>query len=188
MNLGSKKTIIKACIIIQLISFVAYLCAFSYFMPNYDLFIQIFEYYNIDSVMFSKAFFISHFLIFVIFYNFCFIYLSKKLQQNKENFYKNIIILRIIAIILIFFDFILAILLIICAFSKDDNKDEEPQFTRRKKKKNISYDKETKKQIKKIKKEKRLGLISKELYEKKLKNITSNANKKNILTKQNDNV
>ena len=178
MNLGSKKTIIKACIIIQLISFVAYLCAFSYFMPNYDLFIQIFEYYNIDSVMFSKAFFISHFLIFVIFYNFCFIYLSKKLQQNKENFYKNIIILRIIAIILIFFDFILAILLIICAFSKDDNKDEEPQFKRKKNNKvKLNIDSETQKQLKLIKLQKRKGLISQELYEKKYNEIVKN-NKK----------
>ena len=68
---------------------------------------------------------------------------------------------------MIVFDIILAILLIVCAFSKDDNKDEEPPYKRKKNKTKLILDNETQKQLKLLKSQRRKGLISQELYEKK---------------------
>ncbi len=174
MNLGSKKTILKACSILQIISFVAYLISFITILPNIDNFYYIAEMYNIPIYINFYILLPLHFCLFVIIYGFCLFYFNKKFYQNKENYYKNTIILKILSILMLFFDIIIAILLIVCAFSKDDNKDEEPQFKRKKHNKNLNLDNETKKQINLLKTQKRKGLISQELYEKKYNELLKN--------------
>lgn len=175
MNLGSKKTILKACLILQMITFVIYILSFITIIPSLQYIYYLAEFYGFEIKINLYLVLPIHFAIFTLVYGFCFIYFSKKLNQNKENYYKNINILKIISILLVFFDIIIAILLIVCAFSKDDNKDEEPQFKRKKNNKvKLNIDSETQKQLKLIKLQKRKGLISQELYEKKYNEIVKN--------------
>ncbi len=175
MNLGSKKTILKACLILQMITFAIYILSFITIIPNLQYIYYIAEVYQFEIKINLFIVLPIHFIIYTLVYGFCFFYFPKKLYQNKENYYKNIIILKIISILFVIFDIIIAILLIICAFSKDDNKDEEPQYKRKNiKKKKIYFNSETQKQLKQLKSQKRKGIISQELYEKKYNEIVKN--------------
>ncbi len=179
MNLGSKKAIIKAFLIVQTILIVTISLSMILLLYFYFDFLHPYKEYLPDN-FFKEEFLIPtlYTCLYVVYYGIFTIYLRKKLFQNKEQFYKNMAPYRFIAITSIFFGIIGFILMTISAFKKDDGLDEQPLYHKPKKPKKvkIKYPKYVKKQLKYVKHQKRLGYISKELYEKKCNEIIKNYN------------
>ena len=180
MNLGSKKAIIRAYrIILNIVLIMGILSIFTILYFYFDFLHPYKEYFPED--MFETYFLPSvlYFLIFTLYYSLVTTYLGKKFYQNKQQFFSQLVPLRGISIISLAFTPISGILLIIASFRKDDGCDELPQYKKPKKekKKKPKYPREVKRQLRKVKHDKKLGYISKELYEKQCEEIIKNYNK-----------
>lgn len=179
MNLGSKKAIIKAFLIIQTILIIAFFLSMIILLYFYFDSLHPYKEYLPDD-FFTKEFLAPtlYFFLYCIYYSIISIYLRKKLNQNKEQFYKNLVPYRFIAVTSIFFGIFGFILMTISAFKKDDGQDEQPLYSKPKKPKKvkIKYPKDINKQLKAIKHQKKLGYISQELCEKKCNEIIKNYN------------
>ena len=179
MNLGSKKAIIKAFLIIQTILITTIFLSMILLLYFYFDFLHPYKEYLPDNFFRDEFLFPTIYaFLYAIYYVIFTIYLRKKLFQNKEQFYKNLVPYKFIAITNIFFGVIGFILMTISAFKKDDGLDEQPLYHKPKKpqKVKIKYPKDVNKQLKSIKHQKRLGYISKELCEKKCNEIIKNYN------------
>ena len=89
MKKKNKKTILKACLILQMITFVIYILSFITIIPSLQYIYYLAEFYGFEIKINLYLVLPIHFAIFTLVYGFCFIYFSKKLNQNKENYYKN---------------------------------------------------------------------------------------------------
>ena len=123
MNYGSKKTILKALLIWQII--IA--CVF---IPSLILYLI---FYAQLSTLFQNMYGISlpidiisivYFCVYLIYFCFFINYIPRKYKQTREKFHEKKIFFRIFSIVSIFLDLITGILLIITAFKKDDGKEE----------------------------------------------------------------
>lgn len=183
MNIGSKKAIFRACIILNIIfiSFLTLTIILNYCLS--DLIIEMtLIYYNKDISFQIYVLPAIYYLIYSIYFSVLVIYLNKKLKQTKQEFYNKILFLKIFSIILLILEPITAIFLIICAYKKDDQKEETPPYKHIKKNKENNtikkekpkINKDIKIEIKKLKSQKRKGIISEELYQKKLNKLLKN--------------
>mgnify|MGYP003294253823 CR=1 FL=1 len=180
MNITTRKKLLKAFTIIQLV-LLCYQVLFSILiLSQLNLLEYIYEYYNID---FNKTTLIIRTIVSTVIYAIIFvlmtIYLTKKRKQPKEEFLNKIKSLKIICFIDFIFDGPLCILLIIAAYKKDDGKEPYVKVKKekvKKKKNKVTYSKETKKKLREEKSKRRRGLISQELYEKNVKKIMKEEN------------
>lgn len=180
MNLGSKKAIIKAYIIIQSILVSLSMLSIIILLYFYFDFLHPYKEYLPDNFFEEEFLFpLIYMCLAIIYFVIVAIYLRKKLYENKQQFYKQLVPFKFISVVSPFFGIISGILLIISAFRKDDGQDEKPLYHKPKKPKKvkIKYPKEVKNQLKDIKHKRRLGYISQELYEKKKNEIIKNYNK-----------
>ena len=171
MNYGSKKTILKALLVWQII--VA-----CFYIPSMFLYFLYYAYLsNIAQAFYgitlpSNIFTIIYFCLYIVYFAFFINYIPRKYKQTKEVFHQKKIFFRIFAVLSIFFDVITAILLIITAFKKDDGKEEivyiKPE---REKPQKLSLTESGKQQLKALKSQRRKGIISKENFERQKKEI-----------------
>ncbi|MBO5884480.1 MAG: hypothetical protein J6Q51_01645 [Clostridia bacterium] len=180
MNLLSKKTILKAYSILQLLILcLCYTALIVIVAVSLSLFHRFgltitTEYFNtlILPIIIISAVYTVYFFTMAW-------YFKKKIRQNKEQFYKTIVLLRVISVICFLIDNIFAIIFLIAAFSKDDGLEErvrEQKEKKQKKNKKPKYPKEIKKQIANLKAQRRRGIISQDKYEKEFKKIIKNMN------------
>lgn len=175
MNYGSKKAIIKACYILEII-FLVFLVVSEILIVSLGFWLTSFAQTQEQAQLISKQLLVMptiSFLVSVIISTLFIIYLNKKSKQTKQQFYEKTKLIKFISIIIFIFNPITSIFLMIVAFKKDDGKEEMPEYKRPKKiKKNKpNFSKNAKKEIKMLKSQKRKGLISEELYNKKYQQI-----------------
>lgn len=171
MNYGSKKTILKALVIWQII-----IACFSipiqllYFIYHVQLSIIFSNEYGFDLPL--NIVNIIYFCLYLIYFCFFINYIPRKCNQTREQFHEKKIFFRVFSIISIFIDLITGVLLIITAFRKDDGLDEIVYVKPKKyKKPKVKLSKDAKSQIKFLKHQKHKGLISKENYDRQVKSI-----------------
>lgn len=171
MNYGSKKTILKALLIWQIIIACVYIPSLILYLIFYAQLSTLFQnMYGISLPIDIIS--IVYFCVYLIYFCFFINYIPRKYKQTREKFHEKKIFFRIFSIVSIFLDLITGILLIITAFKKDDGKEEIVYIKPKKiKKTKVKLSKQTKSQINALKHQRRRGYISKEKYEKQLKEI-----------------
>ena len=174
MNLSTKKKILKSSLIWQLILALIYIASLIFCFCYSNTIILLYDaLYETDITVLFFTTTICAFIFFVTIIILLQIFIRKKINQNKDEFYLKDKKFKIISIITILFEPVSGILLTITAFSKDDGKDEIIDLKKQKKKK-IIYPKPVQAEIKKLKRQRRIGLISEELYQKKYQKIIKN--------------
>ncbi len=171
MNYGSKKTILKALLIWQII-----LACF--YIPVMFLYLIFYAYIShlmaslYDITLPTNIITIVYFCIYISYFCFFINYIPRKYKQTKEVFHQKKIFFRIFSILSLFFDIITGILLIVTAFKKDDG-EEEIVYVKPKKNKppKLKLTKNGKQQLKILKRQRHKGLISKENFERQKKEI-----------------
>ena len=168
MNYETKKSVIKASIILQTIIFISASITAAITIVAYllkDFLINYGIYYSETTMLVSV---ITAFVS-TIYYCFFIVYLNKKQKQTKEEFYAKTKPFKAFAIVSLIFSTGIGIMLMFVAYTKDENKTKTMQVNKPKstKKPKPILDKETKKEIRLLKHQKRHGIISKENYEKK---------------------
>ena len=168
MNYETKKSVIKASIILQTIMFISAILSAILAVVGYllkDFLINYGIYYSETTML------VSVITAFVSTIYFCFfiVYLNKKQKQTKEEFYAKTKPFKAFAIVSLIFSTGIGIMLMFVAYTKDENKTKTMQVNKPKstKKPKPILDKETKKEIRILKHQKRHGIISKENYQKK---------------------
>ena len=112
-------------------------------------------------------------LIITIYFVWFMIYINKKIKQTKEEFYAKTKLFKTFSIISLFFSTGIGILLIFVAYTKDDTSSKKilVKYDKKPVKPIIILTKESKKQIRQLKSQKRRGIISNENYQKKYNQI-----------------
>ena len=174
MNLASKKTILKAYLILQRQFLCMVLSIVFVFLLMYFTQILPLKKYIQTSTFTTILIAISvYFLLYIIHFCFCLVIFRKKLVQKKEDFYKNTLTLKILSFFAIPMDLYLSPLLFVTAFCHDDGKEEGviQQKPKKEKPKKPNFSKDQKKEIATLKSKRNRGIISKELYQKKYNQI-----------------
>ena len=170
MNLSTKKKLLKATLILQIIILCLYSISFIY-MLSYSNFII--EYYEVlYEIKIGLLFYFFTILFMLLTYTFMILliqFIKIKMSQNKIDFYQNIKNFRIISIFFIILVPITGILLTIISFTKDDGFEEKNNIKNNKKE--ITIPSSARMEIKKLQKLRKKGFISQELYDKKYNSI-----------------
>lgn len=190
MNLLSKKAILKAYSILQLI-----ILCFGYATLITVVILSLSTFHKFELPIapefFNKV--ILRLIIAALAYTVYFFamawYLKRKIRQNKEQFYKTIVLLRVISVICFIIDNIFAIIFLVAAFAKDDGLEEKvrpPKVKKQKKNKKPKYPQEIKVEISRLKAQRRRGLISQDKYDKEFKKIIKSMNRTENTTDTNN--
>lgn len=185
MNYRTKKNLMIASLVLKSVFFALIVAAFFTIVKNLELLQALFDVLykialpetdlSVDDLNHIFSYVYIMLTVFTIIVATLIAYNVFIMLKTKEQFYespKQIAIFQFVSCLSLFFTPISAILMIVASFWQDDNKPTKiKNKLKTNKPKKVKVPKDIKKQINALKREKRAGKISKELYDKKVKKL-----------------